>query len=91
MDTERALRGRRKVAGGAFARVKIYQLLTDADWAPANGCGVRFGHPYDNNSNVGDKLGGSRGGALTALQATRRSVRLSLEQMQRNVARLAVG
>ncbi len=79
------------MANEAFARVKIDQLLKDADWALADGYGVRFRHPSDRDGNVGDVLYGCRGGALTAPEAKRKSVRLSGEETQRNITRLAVG
>ncbi len=79
------------MANEAFARVKIDQLLKDADWALADGYGVRFRHPSDSDGNVGDVLYGCRGGALTAPEAKRKSVRLSVEETQRNITRLAVG
>lgn len=79
------------MANETFARVKIDQLLKGTDWALADGYGVRFGHPSDSNGNVGDVLYGCRCGALTAPEAKRKSVRLSVEETQRNITRLAVG
>lgn len=75
----------------ASARVKIDQLRKDADRALTDGYGVRFGHSSDGNGNVGDVLYGCRGGALTAQEAKRRSVRLSMEEAQKNIARLGRG
>lgn len=39
---EQGPRGRRKVDNEAFARVKIDQLLKDADWSLTGGRSVRF-------------------------------------------------
>ena len=64
----------------AFPRVKIDQLLKSADRAFADGY-----------SKADCALHGGRGSALTALESKRKNVNLSVEEIQRNIARLAIG
>jgi type I restriction enzyme R subunit len=79
------------VANEAFARVKIDQLLKAADWPLSDGRGVRFEYPLDYVGRANYALFDRQGRALAVLEAKRKSVRLSVEETQRNIARLAVG
>jgi hypothetical protein len=79
------------VVNEAFPRVKIDQLLKSADRAFADGYSVRFGRPLDGDGKADCALLGGRGSTLTALESKRKNVNLSVEEMQRNIARRGIG
>lgn len=58
--------GCRKVANEAFARVKIDQLLKDADWPLLDGRSVRFEYPLDDGGKADYALFDRQGHALDA-------------------------
>src|ERR1700751_4188152 len=74
--------GRRKVANEAFARVKIDQLLKDADWALTDGRSVRFEYPLDDGGKADYVLFDRQGRALAVLEAKSTSVNLSAGEAQ---------
>jgi len=74
--------GSREAANEAFARVKIDQLLKDADWPFSDGSGVRFGRLPDGDGEAGDVLYGCRGGAIEG--ATKRaSIKFRADETQK--------
>src|SRR5689334_14459300 len=79
---KRGPRGRRKVANEAFARVRIDQLLKDADWPLSDGRSVRFEYPLDDGGRADYALFDRQGRALAVLEAKRTSVNLSNGEAQ---------
>ena len=53
----------------AFARVKIDQLLKDADWRLTDGLSVRFEYPFDDGTKADYALFDRQGRALAVLEA----------------------
>ena len=53
----------------AFARVKIDQLLKDADWALTDGVSVHFEYPLDDGGRADYALFDRQGRALAVLEA----------------------
>jgi type I restriction enzyme R subunit len=70
------------VANEAFARVKIDQLLKDADWSLADGRSVRFEYPLDDGGRADYALFDRQGRALAVLEAKSTSVNLSAGEAQ---------
>jgi type I site-specific restriction endonuclease len=66
----------------AFARVKIDQLLKDADWALTDGRSVRFEYPLDGGGKADYALFDRQGRALAVLEAKSTSVDLSTGEAQ---------
>ncbi len=62
------------MANEAFARVKIDQLLKDADWALADGRNVGFESLCDGGSEAGGLPYSCRGDAFATLQTCRTNV-----------------
>lgn len=65
----------------AFARVKIDQLLKDADWNLSDGRSVRFEYPFD-DGKADYALFDRQGHALAVLEAKSTSVNLSAGEAQ---------
>ncbi|MBU3888583.1 DEAD/DEAH box helicase family protein [Methylosinus sp. KRF6] len=76
----------------AFARVKIDQLLKDAEWRLTDGRSVRFEYPLDDGGKADYVLFDRQGRALAVLEAKRTSVNLSTGEAQgrRYAAQLGV-
>jgi type I restriction enzyme R subunit len=70
------------VTNEAFARVKIDQLLRDADWPLSDGRSVRFEYPLDDGSKADYALFDRQGRALAVLEAKSTSVNLSAGEAQ---------
>jgi type I restriction enzyme R subunit len=70
------------VVNEAFARVKIDQLLKDADWALIDGRSVRFEYPLDDGGKADYVLFDRQGRALAVLEAKSTSVNLSAGEAQ---------
>ncbi len=70
------------MANEAFARVKIDQLLKDADWSLSDGRSVRFEYPLDDGGKVDYALFDRQGRALAVLEAKSTSVNLSAGEAQ---------
>lgn len=66
----------------AFARVKIDQLLKDADWRLTDGVGVRFEYPLDDGGRADYALFDRQGRALAVLEAKSTSVNLTAGEAQ---------
>ena len=66
----------------AFARVKIDQLLKDADWRLTDGLSVRFEYPFVNGTKADYALFDRQGRALAVLEAKSTSVSLSSGEAQ---------
>lgn len=79
---ETGTKGRRKVANEAFARVKIDQLLKNADWSLSDGRSVRFEYSLDDGGKADYALFDRQGRALAVLEATSTSVNLSAGEAQ---------
>src|SRR5579883_2741398 len=79
---KRGPRGRRNVANEAFARIKIDQLLKDADWSLADGRSVRFEYPLDDGGRADYALFDRQGRPLAVLEAKSTSVNLSAGEAQ---------
>lgn len=62
------------MANEAFARVKIDQLLKDADWSLSGGRSVRFGSPSEGGDEAGGAPHSCRGDAFATLKVRRASV-----------------
>jgi len=62
------------VANEAFARVKIDQLLKDADWSLSDGRSVRFEYPLDDGGRADYALFDRQRRALAVLEAKSTSV-----------------
>src|SRR3954471_12086317 len=71
-----------KLANEAFARVKIDQLLKDADWTLTDGRSVRFEYVLDDGGKADYALFDRQGRALAVLEAKRTSVNLSSGEAQ---------
>lgn len=71
-----------EVANEAFARVKIDQLLKDADWPLSDGRSVRFEYPLDDGGKADYALFDRQGRALAVLEAKSTSVNLSAGEAQ---------
>ncbi|PCD04193.1 restriction endonuclease subunit R [Sphingomonas spermidinifaciens] len=70
------------MANEAFARVKIDQLLRDADWRLTDGRSVRFEYPLDDGGKADYALFDRQGRALAVLEAKSTSVNLSAGEAQ---------
>jgi type I restriction enzyme R subunit len=70
------------LANEAFARVKIDQLLKDADWALSDGRSVRFEYPLDDGGKADYTLFDRQSRALAVLEAKSTSVNLSAGEAQ---------
>lgn len=66
----------------AFARVKIDQLLKDADWTLTDGHSVRFEYPLDDGGKADYALFDRQGRALAVLEAKSTSVNLTAGEAQ---------
>lgn len=66
----------------AFARVKIDELLKDADWRLTDGRSVRFEYPLGDGGKADYALFDRQGRALAVLEAKRTSVSLSTGEAQ---------
>jgi type I restriction enzyme R subunit len=66
----------------AFARVKIDQLLKDAEWKLTDGRSVRFEYPLDDGGKADYALFDRLGRALAVLEAKSTSVNLSAGEAQ---------
>ncbi|WP_296713808.1 DEAD/DEAH box helicase family protein [Rhodoblastus sp.] len=66
----------------AFARVKIDQLLKDADWRLTDGLSVRFEYPLDDGGKADYALFDRQGRALAVLEAKSTSVSLAAGEPQ---------
>ena len=66
----------------AFARVKIDQLLKDAEWKLSDGHSVRFEYPLDDGGKADYALFDRLGRALAVLEAKSTSVNLSAGEAQ---------
>ena len=66
----------------AFARVKIDQLLKDADWNLTDGRSVRFECPLDDGGKADYALFDRHGRALAVLEAKSTTVSLSSGEAQ---------
>ena len=75
-------RGATQVANEAFARVKIDQVLRDADWHLTDGLSVRFEYPLDDGGKADYVLFDRQGRALAVLEAKSTSVDLSAGEAQ---------
>jgi type I restriction enzyme, R subunit len=71
-----------QVTNEAFARVKIDQLLRDADWHLTDGLSVRFEYPLDDGGKADYALFDRQGRALAVLEAKSTSVSLSAGEAQ---------
>jgi len=70
------------VANEAFARVKIDQLLKDADWALSDGQSVRFEYALGDGGKADYALFDRQGRALAVLEAKSTSVNLGAGEAQ---------
>ena len=70
------------MANEAFARVKIDQLLKDADWSLSDGRSVRFEYPLDDGGKADYALFDRQGRALAVLETKSTSVNLSAGKAQ---------
>lgn len=70
------------MANEAFARVKIDQLLKDADWALSDGRSVRFEYALGDGGKADYALFDRQGRALAVLEAKSTSVNLSAGEAQ---------
>ena len=70
------------MANEAFARVKIDQLLKDADWRLTDGRSVRFEYKLDDGGKADYALFDRQGRALAVLEAKSTSVNLSVGEAQ---------
>ena len=66
----------------AFARVKIDQLLKDANWNLTDGRSVRFEYPLDDSGKADYALFDRHGRALAVLEAKSTSVDLTSGEAQ---------
>lgn len=82
MFPESGERGASSVTNEAFARVKIDQLLRDADWRLTDGLNVRFEYPLNDGGKADYGLFDRQGRALAVLEAKSTSVRLSAGEAQ---------
>ncbi|MCJ2042526.1 DEAD/DEAH box helicase family protein [Methylobacterium sp. J-059] len=70
------------MANEAFARVKIDQLLRDADWRLTDGRSIRFEYPLDDGGKADYVLFDRQGRALAVLEAKSTSVDLTAGEAQ---------
>lgn len=70
------------MANEAFARVKIDQLLKDADWSLSDGRSVRYEYALDDSGKADYVLFDRQGRALAVLEAKSTSVNLSAGEAQ---------
>lgn len=70
------------MANEAFARVKIDQLLKDADWSLSDGRSVRFEYPLDDGGKADYALFDRQGHARAVLEVKSTSVNLSAGEAQ---------
>ena len=70
------------MANEAFARVKIDQLLKDADWTLTDGRSVRYEYPLGDGGKADYALFDRQGRALAVLEAKSTSVNLSAGEAQ---------
>lgn len=70
------------MANEAFARVKIDQLLKDADWNLTDGRSVRYEYPLDDGGKADYALFDRQGRALAVLEAKSTSVNLTAGEAQ---------
>ncbi len=70
------------MANEAFARVKIDQLLRDADWKLTDGRSVRFEYPLDDGGKADYVLFDRQGRAIAVLEAKATRVNLSAGEAQ---------
>lgn len=70
------------MANESFARIKIDQLLKDADWSLADGRSVRFEYPLDDGGRVDYALFDRQDRALVVLEAKSTSVNMSAGEAQ---------
>ena len=66
----------------AFARIKIDQLLKDADWRLTDGLSVRYEYPLNDGGRADYALFDRQGRALAVLEAKSTSVSLSAGEAQ---------
>lgn len=66
----------------AFARIKIDQLLKDADWRLTDGRSVVYEYPFDNGGRADYALFDRQGRALAVVEAKSTSVNLSAGEAQ---------
>lgn len=66
----------------AFARVRIDQLLKDAQWRLTDGLSVRFEYPFDDGTRADYALFDRQGRALGVLEAKSTSVSLAAGEVQ---------
>jgi type I restriction enzyme R subunit len=66
----------------AFARVKIDQLLRDADWKLTDGHSVRYEYPFDDGGRADYVLFDRQGRAIAVLEAKGTSVNVSAGESQ---------
>ncbi len=66
----------------AFARVKIDQLLKDAEWRLTDGLSVRYEYPLDDGGRADYALFDRQGRTLAVLEAKSTSVSLSAGEVQ---------
>jgi len=66
----------------AFARIKIDQILKDADWRLTDGISVRYEYPLDDGGRADYALFDRQGRALAVLEAKSASVNLSAGEAQ---------
>jgi type I restriction enzyme, R subunit len=76
------LGGVEDVTNEAFARVKVDQLLRDADWRLTDGTSTRFEYPLDDGGKADYVLFDRQGRALAVLEAKSTSVNLSSGEKQ---------
>ncbi len=70
------------MANEAFARIKIDQLLKDAEWRLTDGRSVRYEYPLDDGGKADYVLFDRQGRALAVLEAKSTSVNLSAGEAQ---------
>jgi type I restriction enzyme, R subunit len=78
----KAGRGSKQVTNEAFARVKIDQLLKDAEWKLTDGRSVRFEYLLEDGGKADYALFDRLGRALAVLEAKSTSVNLSAGEVQ---------
>jgi type I restriction enzyme R subunit len=70
------------VSNEAFARIRIDQLLKDAQWRLTDGLSVRFEYPFDDGTRADYALFDRQGRALAVLEAKSTSVSLAAGEVQ---------
>lgn len=66
----------------AFARIRVDQLLKDAQWRLTDGLSVRFEYPFDDGTRADYALFDRQGRALAVLEAKSTSVSLAAGEVQ---------